>query len=161
MKAIMEEFVKDGKVAWVYRNFPLASLHPNAPKLAEAAECVADLNGNDAYWEFLDVVFAKYPTGTYVDLAEVPDLAGDVGVSTADFNECYTSGRMKAVVDKEFNDAAAAGQQLPDGNIGTPFNVIIAKGNPPSPLVGAQPLAAMRQIVQTLLAGPGAQILPQ
>jgi protein-disulfide isomerase len=161
MKAIIEEFGKDGKVAWVYRNFPLATLHPNAPKVAEAAECVAELNGNDTYWEFLDALFLKAPAGTALNMDDLPSIAESVGVDTASFSECYNSGRMKAIVDKEFNDAVLAGQQLPDGNIGTPFNVILAKGNPPAPVIGAQPLAAMRQIMQTILAGPSAQVLPQ
>ncbi len=161
MKTIMDEFGKDGKVAWVYRNFPLASLHPNAPKVAEAAECVAELNGNDAYWAFLDALFVSAPAGKALDMNDVPGIAESVGVQSAAFTECYNSGRMKTVVDKGFNEAVTAGQQLPNGNIGTPFNVILAKGNPPSPVIGAQPLPAMRQIIQTILAGPSAQVIPQ
>lgn len=45
-------------VAWVYKNFPLDSIHPNARDLAIGAECVADIAGNDAFWEYSDVVFA-------------------------------------------------------------------------------------------------------
>lgn len=38
MQQVLEEY--KGQVNWVYRDFPLPQLHPNAPKLAEAAECI-------------------------------------------------------------------------------------------------------------------------
>ncbi|MEK7126271.1 MAG: thioredoxin domain-containing protein [Patescibacteria group bacterium] len=44
----------NGKVAWVFRNFPLTQLHPDAANKAEAAECVAELGGNDKFWSFVD-----------------------------------------------------------------------------------------------------------
>lgn len=54
MNQIMAEYKND--VAWVFRDYPL-SFHANAQKAAEAANCVADLEGNDAYWEYGEVLF--------------------------------------------------------------------------------------------------------
>jgi protein-disulfide isomerase len=45
-------------VAWVYRHFPLDQLHPQARAVAQAAECVAELGGNEAFWTFTDGYFA-------------------------------------------------------------------------------------------------------
>jgi len=47
-----------GDVAWVYRHFPLTNIHPTAAVKAEASECIAELGDNDAFWEFLDILFA-------------------------------------------------------------------------------------------------------
>ena len=46
------------EVAWVYRHFPIPQLHPQAPRLARASECAADLGGQEAFWTFADEVFA-------------------------------------------------------------------------------------------------------
>ncbi len=48
----------DGKVAWVYRHFPLTSIHPLAESGAIASECAATLGGNDMFWKYLDALFA-------------------------------------------------------------------------------------------------------
>src|SRR3954470_7053514 len=56
MQDIMKEY--SGKVAWVYRQFPIASLHSRAPKESEAAFCVAEQGGNTAFWSFSDKIFA-------------------------------------------------------------------------------------------------------
>lgn len=44
-------------IKWAYRHFPLDSIHPNARELAKASECAAKAGGNDAFWEFADVLY--------------------------------------------------------------------------------------------------------
>src|SRR3546814_20902810 len=46
MGQVMEEYGQDGKVAWVYRHFPIDSIHSKARKEAQASECAAELGGN-------------------------------------------------------------------------------------------------------------------
>jgi len=55
MKEVVQNY--DGKVAWVYRHFPIAQLHSKASKEAEATECAAELGGNQAFWKYLDKIF--------------------------------------------------------------------------------------------------------
>ena len=66
MNQIMKKY--DGKVAWVYRHYPIDKpnargqiLHPDAGTKAQAAECVASLGGNDAFWKYTDALFNTIP----------------------------------------------------------------------------------------------------
>jgi protein-disulfide isomerase len=45
------------KLRFVFRNFPIAEIHPYATKAAEAAESVAAHAGNDAYWRMHHALF--------------------------------------------------------------------------------------------------------
>lgn len=58
MSAIADKY-DPSEVAWVYRHFPLESLHPNAPVIAQAAECVAKVAGEEAFWTFTDAYLEK------------------------------------------------------------------------------------------------------
>ena len=46
-----------GKVAWVYRDFPL-SIHANAQIKAEAAECASAQGGDAMFFKYVDKVYA-------------------------------------------------------------------------------------------------------
>jgi len=43
-----------GQVNWVYRQFPLDQLHPNARMKAQGARCAGKLGGAEAFWKYLD-----------------------------------------------------------------------------------------------------------
>ena len=145
MKQIMQEY--PGKVAWVMRNFPLQQLHPNAPKLALAAECVASLGGNDAYWKFIDSILAQAPVNTFFDMTKLTATAQGVGVDGKTFDSCVASGKFQTQITAEFNDAVAAGGQ------GTPFSVIITKSGIQIPIPGALPYDQVKAAVDSALKG--------
>lgn len=69
MKQIMAEYGKDNKVAWVYRHFPLESLHSRARYEAEATECAAKLGGNDKFWKYLETIESVSPLNNGLDPA--------------------------------------------------------------------------------------------
>jgi protein-disulfide isomerase len=48
-----------GSVAWVYRHWPI---HQNSMAKLVAAECVAKLKGNDAFWQYSDLLFGLLQT---------------------------------------------------------------------------------------------------
>lgn len=58
MKQIVDTYEAD-QVAWVYRQFPIPQLHPEAPRYSQASECIADIEGNEAFWDYADEVFAS------------------------------------------------------------------------------------------------------
>src|SRR3989338_2531696 len=65
MQQVMSEY--SGQVAWVYRHFPLDSLHSKARKEAEASECAAELGGNDGFWAYVDKLFEITPSNNGLD----------------------------------------------------------------------------------------------
>ena len=57
MNQIMTEYGEEGNVAWIYRHAPIEQLHPDAKNKAVISECIADLEGEEAFWEFTNVIF--------------------------------------------------------------------------------------------------------
>ncbi len=145
MQQIMNEFGNDGSVAWVYRHFPITQLHQNAPRLAEASECVAELSGNTAFWAFIDEVFAVAPVNTFFPMDQLTATAEKVGVDAGAFNQCLDSGRHQETVQKEFSDAVSSGGQ------GTPHNIVVTKQGQVIPLPGSQPYGTVKNVIETLL----------
>src|SRR3989344_3258743 len=57
LRALMSEYGSEGKLAWIYRHFPIAELHSKAPKEAEALECAGELGGNSKFWEYTNRIY--------------------------------------------------------------------------------------------------------
>jgi protein-disulfide isomerase len=143
MKEVMRTY--EGKVAWVYRHFPIASLHARATREAEATECAAELGGNTGFWKYIDEVFAITNSNDSLDPAELPKIAGRVGLDTAAFTTCLDSGRHSASVQKSIEDAVKAGAR------GTPYSVIVSKSGEQLVINGAEPLANVKLKIDSLL----------
>lgn len=144
MQAIMNEYGANGNVAWVYRHFPLTSLHPSAQYIAEASECVAQIGGNDAFWKFTDLVFSERSTNEPTNVARLPEFALAAGVDEKDFESCVNSGRGKAKVESDRNNAVAI------GGTGTPYSFVIF-GDEVMTINGAQPYEIVKQMVEGFL----------
>lgn len=57
LDSIKSTYIDTGQVRFVYKDFPLTSIHPRAQKAAEAARCVRDQLGDDGYWAMHDAMF--------------------------------------------------------------------------------------------------------
>jgi len=147
MQQVMDEYGKSGKVAWVYRHFPLDQLHSKARKEAEATECAAELGGNDKFWAYLDRLMEVTPANNGLDPAELPKIAQYVGLDTAKFNECLSSGRYAKKIEEHVQNAVATG-----GN-GTPWSIVVGKNGKKYPLSGAQPYTSVKQLIELALQG--------
>ncbi len=149
MKRLMDEYGKDGKVAWVYRHFPLDSLHSKARKEAQAAECANELGGNEAFWAYADRLFEVTPSNDRLDLALLPRIAQKIGLDRAKFEACLEGdargGKYAAHIEADVQDATAS------GGTGTPFSLVIAPNGKIFPINGAQPYAAVKSIIDLAL----------
>ena len=160
MEQVMTQYGPEGKVAWIYRSFPLDKpgtrgdgeiLHPNAGHESQALECAAFLGGNDKFWAFEKHLYEATPSVTSdtpngLDQSTLPQLAKDVGLDPVAFNSCLSSGQFKDKVEKEYTDGLNAGVS------GTPYNVIITPSGSKIPLAGAISLSTMKKTIDTLLS---------
>lgn len=145
MQQVMDEYGKDGKVAWVYRHFPLDQLHSKARKEAEATECAAELGGNDKFWAYLDRLMEVTPANNGLDPAELPKIAQYIGLDVTKFNTCLSSGKYAQKVEEHVQNAVATG-----GN-GTPWSIVVGKNGKKYPLSGAQPYDSVKQLIEIAL----------
>lgn len=149
MHQVMDYYGAGGEVAWVYRAFPLTSIHSKAPREAEASECAAKQGGDAAFFAYLDKIYEITPSENNLDLAQLPVVAGQLGLDVDAFNKCLNDGTYSAKVTASYNEAIAAGGQ------GTPYVLIMANDVlvPGGNLSGSQPYDSMRAIIDAVLQG--------
>jgi protein-disulfide isomerase len=131
---LMETF--PDQIRFVFRDFPLTNIHPNAAPAAEAANCAGE---QGKYFEFNELLF----TGPY-DLSpqSYAKYANNLGLDAAAFEECVISGRHQEEVMADLEWAAELGVRS------TPTFFING-----IPLVGAQPYEVFKQVIEKELAG--------
>lgn len=134
-----------GKVAWVFRHYPIDEIHPKARKEAEATECAAELGGNAKFWAYLDRLYEITPSNDKLDPAELPRIAEHVGLNRARFESCLQSGKHAQRVAEDVDDALVAGAT------GTPYTVVIAPNGRLFAILGAQPYATVKLVVDIAL----------
>lgn len=133
---------KNDDVLWVYRHFPLDSIHPNARPRAVASECVGKLAGSAAFWQFIDAIFASEAG---VADSELPDIAAQAGVNVNDFNACISEGSVEEKVDSDMAGGQSAGVS------GTPGNFLVnTETGKVSYIPGAVPLVQLEQAIEQL-----------
>ena len=137
---IKKDYVDTGKVKFVYRDFPLTSIHPMAQKAAEAAECVGEKGGDKAYFEMHDAI---YKNQAQLSLDNLKAWAKDLGY---DISSCLDSGKYASEVQKDTSDAQASGGR------GTPYFVIMKSGEKTgTALSGAQPFSTFKEAIDAQL----------
>ena len=140
MQKLVDEY--KGQVAWIYRDFPLEVIHPKAKPTAEAAECVAELGGDDAFWTFTDAAFAGAPAS----LNDLTALAVKAGVSATDFESCTKSGRTADKVQADYDGGSGA------GITGTPGTFVINNKCEVWLVPGALPFESIKSTIDEALA---------
>jgi protein-disulfide isomerase len=100
------------QVRLVFRNLPLASLHAQAVKAAEAAVCARD---QGKFWEMHDLLFAEQKS---LGVDALKEKATRLGLDSKTFDDCLDSGKSENAIKTDM----AAADQL--GITGTPTSFV-------------------------------------
>lgn len=104
MHASLQTAVQEGRIRWVYRHFPLSSIHPLAFKEAEAAECAGS---QGKFWEYADALFAaqaRLGSSRALD-RELASLAEGINADPAALKECLDSAQFTQIVKNQTREA--------------------------------------------------------
>lgn len=133
------------RVRFVFRDFPLTSIHQYALKAAEAADCA---NEQGAYWKYHDLLYVNQSA---LDDASLKEYGASLGLDTEVFNQCLDSDKYVPEIQKDYQDAIAAGAP------GTPsFFVGVSAGQfVNSNLIFGASNAALEAAIEAALAKAG------
>jgi len=143
---IQKNYIDTGKVKFVYRDFPIPSIHQNAIPAAIAAEC-ADEQG--MFWEYHDKIFENQILWQDLDNQNVvrtfEQFAKELVLDTDTFNTCLESAKYLEEVQNDLNEGVSYGVT------GTPGFFIGNEKIGYGMVSGAQPYAAFQQVFDQLL----------
>lgn len=122
------------KIHFVYRDFPLSQIHPQADIAAQAANCA---NAEGKFWEYHDILFKNQSKLQRDDLV---GYAAQLGIDKTKFGKCLDSRTYDPQINQDIQD----GFNLGVG--GTPTFFINGR-----PVVGAQPYAVFAQTIDAEL----------
>ncbi len=139
LPVIEQDYIRTGKVRWVFVNYPLTQLHPNAVAAAELAMCAAR---QGRFWPMHDLLYRRQ--AEWAPLADPAAFfralgADSVGLRADSLAACVTSRATAGEVEQ---DAAAARNS---GANATP-SFYIEGGL----LSGAWPVADFRRVLDSV-----------
>lgn len=100
---IDSDYVKTGKIKYVFRDLPLEAMHPNAFRAAEAAACAGE---QGKFWEMHDRLFANQTALAGEDLGA---HALAVKADARRFDACLTANRQADAIRADMDLARRLG----------------------------------------------------
>lgn len=101
--ALVQQYVNTGRMRYVFKNFPLEQIHPQAEKAAEAAECMGE---QGMFWEAHERLFKNQQA---LDVKELPAHALALGLDVSLFQKCLDSGKYAAKIQADLAEGAKLG----------------------------------------------------
>lgn len=139
---LKRDYFDTGKAVYVYGDFPL-SFHTESDEMHESANCVGEQDPKK-YWEMHDKIYGSVQqwSGQADPAGKARAMAEELGVDMTEYDACIGSGKYKEEVQKDIQECTKAGTS------GTPTFYINGKQ-----LVGAQPFAAFKAVIDAELSG--------
>ncbi len=91
------------KIKFIFRNFPLSEIHPNAINAAVAAEAAS---AQDKFWEMHDIIFENQGRLGDVDLIE---YAASLGLNIEQFEADFERPKYLEKVESDFDSGIRSG----------------------------------------------------
>lgn len=135
---LIKEYVDTGKVKFAFRHY--AFLGQESTWAAQASECA---NDQGKFWEYHDYLYTHQGaenSGAF-NKDKLEGFAQQLGLNVAEFKSCLESDKHADKVAQDLSEGQQAGVS------GTP--TVFVNG---MPLVGAQPYATLKQLVDQELA---------
>jgi protein-disulfide isomerase len=142
------DYIATGKIKYVFRNFPLESIHKKAFKAHEAAICAGE---QGKFWEMHDRLFAGQAALTPADIF---NYAQAIGLKMGEFQGCFNVGLHTEQIRKDIAEGQKAGVTA------TPvFFLGVTTPNSPTlkvtkTIIGAKAYSAFKEEIDALLAAP-------
>jgi protein-disulfide isomerase len=149
MPQLEQEYIKAGKIRYVFNNLPLEEIHSFAFKAAQAAECAGE---QGKFWELHDRLFANQNA---LSPGNLTTQAASAGLDMAKYSQCVASTGSSAGIRRNLQQAMSLGIE------GTPafvIGIVDAKDlrDPTIKIVatigGAQPFQVFKQAIDKILA---------
>jgi protein-disulfide isomerase len=119
------------QVRFVFRQFPLTQIHPQAVDAAQASLCADE---QDRFWEMHDAMFENQRA---LEVEQLKSTARSVGLDGPEFDACLDSDRYASQVTEDLE----AGRAL--GITGTPMAFINGRA-----VSGAKPYEEFAEIIE-------------
>ena len=146
LPSILEEYVDQGKVKLIFRDFPIQNIHPNALPASVAAECA---NEQDKFKEMHDELFDNQKEWSGLETANAMLLfskyALEIGLEQEIFDSCLTNGKYIEEIRNDLNDGRNYGVS------GTPGFFIGNDQIGYVELKGAQPFESFKKVIDAQL----------
>jgi protein-disulfide isomerase len=142
MPGVLNDYVKNGTVLFVYRDYAFLGLE--STRASEAADCA---NDQGKFWEYHDYLYAHQngeDQGAFSD-TNLKSFAATLGLNTTSFNQCLDSGKYAQAV----ADSKAEGDKA--GVTGTPKGFILRDGKIVSTIDGAESWSTVQPKIDAAL----------
>lgn len=100
---IENDYIKTGKLRYVFRDFPITGAHKDAFKAAMASGCALD---QGKYWEMHDRLFENQTAFTVHNLTQ---RAEAIGLNKEKFQQCLNNNEYETEIQNDFAEGLKAG----------------------------------------------------